>query len=189
MQQLQRKISVVTSFGKKYVGDIDIPSSTIRTTDLLNGASVYWKNSAEKSFENSLLIHNVSIILDETQVYKKNEKMQLRTSEIILFYDHCESIFDDNEKSRAMFMRDKAQEETRSVNIITPTVANSFYDITGKFYGLFKKKSQNKFIPFFDAKIVEIQKYNDKWAKRSINLPFNFAALNINYIESFSFLQ
>jgi len=188
MEQLQRKISAITSFGKKYVGDIDIPSATMRTTDLLNGSSVYWKNSAEKSFENSLLMYNVSIILDESQVYRKFEKIQLRTLEIILFYDHCESIFDDNEKSRASFMRDKAQEETRSVNIITPTVANSFYDITGRFYGLFKKKSQNKFIPFFDAKIFEIQKNQDKWVKRNINLPFNFAALNINYIESFTFL-
>jgi len=188
MEQLQRKISVITSFGKKYVGDIDIPSSTIRTTDLLNGSSVYWRNASEKSFENSLLMHEVSLILDETQLYKKIDKIQLRTSEIILFYDHCESIYDDNEKNRAKFMRDKAQEETRAVNIITPTVANSFYDITGKFYGLFKKKSQNKFIPFFDAKIFEIQKKQDKWAKRDLKLPFDFAALNINYIESFSFL-
>ena len=132
-------------------------------------------------------MHDVKLVLEDNAVYKKFRKIQLKTSEIIFFYDECESIGDTQEKTRAVSMREKAQEEMKSVNIITPIIANSFYDITGNFYGLFKRKSQDKFIPLFETKIFEIKKIQDKWSKKPINLAFSFLGININYIEALTF--
>jgi len=138
VEQLRRQISVVTSLGKKYIGNIDIPSTSMRTTDLLNSSSVFWRNPNDKCFENAILMHDVQLVIDNTALYKKFCKIQLKTSEIIFFYDEHETIGDIQEKARAGSMREKAQEETKTVNIITPVIANSFYDLTGNFYGLFK---------------------------------------------------
>lgn len=187
METLRRHIVVMTSFGKKYSGSIDVPSESMRTTDLLNSSAIFWRNPNDKCFDNAILLHDVKLVLDETAVYKKINKMQLKTSEIIFFYDDLGQVGDMQEKTRAGAMREKAGEELKSVNIITPIIANSFYDIHGKFYGLFKKKSQDKFIPLFDASIVEIQKNQEKWAKKTIPLAFGFLGMSSRYIEALSF--
>lgn len=187
LQQLRRQIVVVTSFGKKYVGNIDVPTTSMRTTDLLNSSLVFWKNPNDKCFDNAILIHDVKLILEDNAVYKKFSKIQLKTSEIIFFYDEHEAIGDVQEKTRAGSMREKAQEKVKDVTIITPIIANSFYEITGHFYGLFKKKSQDKFIPLFDAKVFEIQKRQDKWSKKNIELAYSFLGINTNYIEALTF--
>ena len=187
MEQLRRQISVVTSLGKKYVGNIDIPATSMRTTDLLNSSSVFWRNPNDKCFENAILMHDVQLVLDQTALYKKFSKIQLKTSEIIFFYDEYETIGDMQEKTRAGSMREKTQEEMKTVNIITPVIANSFYDLTGNFYGLFKKKSQDKFIPLFAANVFEIQKNQEKWSKRTVSLAYSFLAINTRYIEALTF--
>jgi hypothetical protein len=78
----------------------------------------------------------------------------------------------------------KAQEKSQIVTIITRCVAHSFYDISGKFYGLFKKKFNDKFIPLTEAKMVEIYKKQDKLFKKEINLPHKFICVSTDYIES-----
>ena len=186
MENLQRQIVVITSFGKKYIGNIDIPTTSMRTTDLMNSSSIFWRNPNDKCFENAILLRDVKLVLDETAVYRKFNKIQIKTSEIICFYDDCESIGDHQEKTRAGSMREKSGEEIKMVNIVTPIIANSFYDISGKFYGLFKKKSHDKFIPLFDASVVEVQKKQDKWSKKTISLAYNFLGMSTRHIEALS---
>jgi hypothetical protein len=81
-------------------------------------------------------------------------------------------------------MIQKTQENVKLVTIITRQVLNSFYDISGKFYGLFKKKSNDKFIPLTEAQMVEIYKKQDKWFKREISLPHKFIGVSNLHIES-----
>ncbi len=184
---IEDELVIMTSCGKKYMGGIDIPTTSMRTTDLLNSSSIFWRNPNDKCFESAILMYDAKLLSDENAVYKRFPKIQIRTSEIIFFYDDQLEIGDAGEKSRAVSMRDKSQEEMKIVNIITPNIANSFYDISGKFYGLFKKKSHDKFIPLFDASIIEIQKNQDKWAKKNIKLAYNFIGISTRYIEALTF--
>ena len=57
---MRRKVTVFTP-GKQYSGEVDIPNDVLRTTDLFNSANLYRKDSAEKSFNDSLLIFNVTL--------------------------------------------------------------------------------------------------------------------------------
>ena len=81
----------------------------------------------------------------------------------------------------------QSNEEVQLVNIITKQVANSFYDITGVFFGLFKKKSKDSFIPLTQANIVEIYRKQDKWVQKKIKLPHNFICVSNSHIESVTF--
>ena len=180
----QREIAIVTSFGKKYSGLIDIPNSTLRTTDLLNSMNIYWKNPHEKCFENAILMYDASLMFGDSSLYRKFDKIQIRLDEVFYFYDDFQSITDEKEKMRASTMIKMAQEELQRVNIITVLVANSFFDISGNFYGLFKKKTHDKFLPLTDAKMVEIYKKQDKWLKKEIMLPHRFIGVSNSHIES-----
>ncbi|MBM9512377.1 hypothetical protein [Desulfogranum marinum] len=187
METFRRPIVVTTTFGKTYYGDIDVPTESIRTTDLLNSNSIFWNDPNEKCFDNAILIHDAKLALEEKAIYKKFNKIQLKSSEIIFFFDNYETIGDKQEKARAVVMRNKAQEKMKPVTIITPLIANSFYDIKGKFYGLFKKKSQDKFIPLFDASVTEIKKVDNKWSQKRVHLAHTFLGISTQYIEALSF--
>jgi len=76
------------------------------------------------------------------------------------------------------------RENAQMVNIITRDVSNSFYDISGSFYGLFKKKSKDKFIPLTQVKMVEICRRQEKWIKKEIKLPHSFICVSNLHIES-----
>ena len=84
-------------------------------------------------------------------------------------------------------MAKQTKEEVQTVNIITKQVANSFYDITGRFFGLFKKKSKDNFIPLTQANIVEIYRKQDKWLRKEVKFPHNFICVSNNHIESVTF--
>ena len=58
----QRKVTIYTP-GKMYSGYIDIASESQRTIDIFNSANVYWKDPNERSFDDSLLLRNASIVL------------------------------------------------------------------------------------------------------------------------------
>jgi hypothetical protein len=180
----QRKVAIITSLGKKYSGFIDIPNVALRTTDLFNSSMIYWKNPAEKCHDGFILMYETQLFIDESSVYKKFDKIQIKLSEIFYFYDDFETIGDEREKTRAAAMFTKAQEKSQIVTIITRCVAHSFYDISGKFYGLFKKKSRDKFIPLIEAKMFEIYKKQDKWFKKEIKLPYKFICVSTDHIES-----
>lgn len=81
-------------------------------------------------------------------------------------------------------MIELTQEKIQTVNIITKVVSNSFYDIEGIFFGLFKKKSNDKFLPLTDVKIVVISNKQGKWLKKEIILPHKFMGMANSHIES-----
>jgi hypothetical protein len=180
----QRKVAVVTSLGRKYVGLVDIPNAALRTTDLFNSSNIFWRNPNEKCFENAILMYDTSMTLDGSAVYRKFDKIQLKLSEIFYFYDDFETIGDEKEKKRASTMMDMAQEKLQRVNIITRVVATSFYDIQGNFFGLFKKKSRDMFIPLTGVQMAKVYKKEDKWFKKEVPLPHNFICISTSHIES-----
>ena len=187
MDAKQRKLAIVTSLGKKYSGMVDVPGETFRTTDLLNSANIFWKSPNLKCYDDAIFMSDVSLFLDDKAMYKKFDFIQIKLSDIIYFYDDIEGIGDEMEKKRASIMVRQTDEDVQTVNIITKQVANSFYDITGRFFGLFKKKSKDNFIPLTQANIVEIYKKKDKWVQKKVKLPHNFICVNNSHIESVNF--
>ncbi len=143
MAAIQRKLTLLTSMGKKYSGMVDVPNEDFRTTDLMNSSNVFWRNPNEKCYDNAILLYDVQLFLDETIPYKKFEKIQIKLSEIFYFYDEVEFIGNDMEKKRAVTMAHSIQEQTRNTHIITKMISNSFYDIRGVFFGLFQQFTVN----------------------------------------------
>lgn len=180
----QRDLTLVTSLGKKYTGMVDVPNETLRTTDLLNSANIFWRNPNEKCYDNAILLYDVKLYIDDSSIYKRFDKIQIKLSEIFYFYDNFQNICDDREKKMAFTMIKETQENAQTVNIITKDVSSSFYEITGSFFGLFKKKSKDKFLPLTQVSIVEIYKKQDKWIKKEINLPHRFICVSNQHIES-----
>jgi hypothetical protein len=180
----QRQVVVVTSLGKKYLGKVDIPNPTLRTTDLFNSGSIFWKDPSEKCFENAILLHDVQLRIDDSAVCVRFDRIQVKLNEIILFYDDLQSISDEKEKMRAATMVQKSKEQQQTVNIITTEVFQSFYHMTGIFYGLFKKKSNDKFIPLTEVKLVEIYRREGKWFQREVELPHRFIGISTSHIEA-----
>ncbi len=82
----------------------------------------------------------------------------------------------------------KSLENGKKATIITREVANSFYDISGEFFGLFKKKSHDRFIALTNVKMVEIYKKEGKWFKKEIQLPHKFIGFSTEHIESIALL-
>lgn len=184
----QRKVVVVTSLGKMYRGEVDIPNANFRTTDLFNSSSIFWQNPADKCFENAILFHDVQLLIGDAAIKVQFDKIQVKLSEVIYFYDDQEIISDEREKMRASSMVQKAQEKSQTVDIITKQVSNSFYHLTGVFFGLFKKKSNDKFIPLTDIKLIEIYKKGDKWFQRNIDVPYKFIGVSTSHIEALRIL-
>ena len=180
----QRKVVLVTSLGKKYIGNVDIPKSSLRTTDLFNSNSVYWKDPSDKCFENAIQLYDAQLVIDDSPVRVQSDKIQVRLSEIVYFYDDQQILTDDKEKMRASTMVQKTREHVQTVNIITTRVANSFYNLTGSFFGLFKKKSNDRFIPLTEVKILEIYTKEGKWFQREISLPYKFICVSTSHIEA-----
>jgi hypothetical protein len=184
METAQRKLTVVTSLGKRYSGLVDVPNANYRTTDLFNSAFTYWKNPDEKCFDNSIMMHDARLLLDDTSVYRQYDKIQIRISEIFLFYDDEPTVGDQSEKKRASTVAKRTQESAQEINIITHHVAGSFYDITGKFFGVFRQRAKDKFVPLTQANIAEIYKKQDKWMKKTVVLPHQFICVSNDHIES-----
>lgn len=180
----QRRVVVVTSLGKMFKGLVDIPNATFRTTDLFNSSNVYWRDPGEKCFENAILFRDAQLLIGGSSICVTFDKVQVKLSEIIYFYDDQQAITDDKEKMRATTMIQKTREQLQSVDIITTEVANSFYHLTGSFFGLFKKKSNDKFIPLTKVKMTEIYNKEGKWFQRQVELPYKFIGVSTGHIEA-----
>jgi len=180
----QRRVVAVTSLGKVYKGMVDIPNATFRTTDLFNSPNIYWKDSKDKCFDNAVLLRDVQLFIGGSAICVKFDKVQLKLSEVIYFYDDQSAITDDKEKMRASSMIQKTHEHSQTVDIITTEVSNSFYHLTATFFGLFKKKSHDKFIPLTDVKLIEIYNQDVKWFQKIVELPHKFIGVGTRHIEA-----
>ena len=186
MDNCQRKITLYTP-DKAYVGYIDIANTSLRTTDIFNSSSVYWKDPADRSFDDALLLNNASIVLEGNTKLGSFDKLQVKLSDILFFHDSLENLGDSMEKKRAAHIKVKTQESTSIAHIITHTHGSAFLYITGMFYGLFKSKSKHRFIPITEANVVQIVRSNEKWQKKIIPITGGFVGINTQHIEACTF--
>jgi len=186
MEAIRRRITVFTP-GKQYSGEVDVPNIGLRTTDLLNSTTLYWKDPAKKSFNDVLLMFNVILSIEGIQKLYTFNQVQIRQPNIIFFHDDYKELGSSGEKKRAETLKKKVHEEKKTIHLITKVRVSSFFDIKGSFYGLFKGKSVQKYIPLTDVAMFEIIRQREKWVKKKINLVNNFIGVNTDYIESCTF--
>ncbi|MCF8056813.1 MAG: hypothetical protein K9K37_09250 [Desulfocapsa sp.] len=180
----QRREIVVFTPGKQYSGEVDIPNVDFRTTDLLNSTNLFWKDPADKNFDDVLLMFNVTLSIDGIREFQKFARVQIRLPNIIFFHDNLTTLGNAEEKKRAEALKAKTREEKKAIHLITQVRFNSFFEIKGSFYGLFKSKSIQRYLPLSDVVMHEMIKQPDSWKKKKIHLSNNFLGVNTKYIES-----
>lgn len=185
-ENVTRKISLYTP-NKIYSGYMDIKAENIRTIDLMNSSNLYWKDPGEKSFSDSIMLSQASITIEGNKVIGTFPTLQLRLSDIIFFTDLLEQSGDDTEKARATTLSHKTQENASMVRILTRMRGDSFYLITGIFLGLFKSKSQQRYLPVTQPQVNEIIRSGDQWTNKRIAIHNNFIGLAVNQIEACTF--
>lgn len=188
MDNSQRKITIYTP-EKTYKGYIDIANGSLRTIDIFNSANVFWKDPNEKSFNDALLINNASIVLDGNIKLGDFPKLQVRLSEVLFFHDSLENLGDSMEKKRAAYLSLKTKESKSLVHIVTQTQGNSFFYISGTFHGLFKSKSNHRYIPITQASVIQIIRSNEKWQKKPLPIEGGFIGISTAHIEACNFSQ
>jgi len=180
-----RLLTVITSMGKRYYGTIDIPNSALRTTDLLNSATTYWKNQQSKVFDDAILLRDGRLLLEVNAVYREFDSIQVRLSKVVLFFDNYKTMGSEHERKRVDLVNERAGDKTAQVYALTTATAGTFYEVTGRLSGLAKQKSQQRFIPIHNARVTEIFKQSGKWSKRELILPHSFVGVNTHYVEAF----
>jgi len=188
MQQetVKREVQFFTP-NKRYTGTIDLKNDTIRTIDQLNSANIFWKNPNEKSFNDAILLYDVEVSLHGTGKLASFNKLQLRLSDILFFSDKLNISGDTAEKIRAHTLSQKAQDTASKVRVLTEMRGDSFFMIIATFHGLFKKKTQHRYLPLTETKIYEVLRTGDKWQRIEINIGNSFIGLSSSHIESCSF--
>lgn len=188
METSQRKITIYTPH-KVYRGNIDIANESLRTIDIFNSANIYWKDPGEKSFNDALLVNNASIMLAGNIKLGEFAKLQVKLADILFFHDSLENLGDGMEKRRAAYLLQKTKESASQVHIITHTRGDAFFYISGTFYGLFKSKSNYRYIPITQVNVVEVIRSNEKWQKRTIPIEGGFVGVSTEHIEACTFSE
>ncbi len=182
---IQRQIILYTP-NKRYSGKVDLKNDGIRTIDQLNSSTIYWKNPAEKSFNDAILLYDVDVSVHGADKLTSFKKLQLRLTDIIFFTDQLQSSGDFAEKLRAQTLSAKAKDELAKAKIITEMRGDSFFFIFGTFHGLFKNKTKQRFFPLTDVKVYEIIRTGGKWERIELDLGNSFIGLSSEHIESCS---
>ena len=180
-----REITLYTP-NKKYTGTIDLQNEGMRTIDLLNSSSIYWREPNEKSFNDSIQLFDVVIEVQGNKKLSRFHKLQLRLSDIIFFSDNLNLTGSLTEIKRAKTLYQKTSEKKSSVKIITRMRGDAFYIVKGVFYGLFKNKSQQRFFPLTNPQVREILRTGSEWQTRNIDVGSHFIGLSTNHIEACS---
>ena len=188
METSQRKITIFTP-NKVYSGYMDIANQSLRTIDIFNSSSIFWKDPAERSFEDALLLNNATIVLAGNTKLGEFGKLQVKLSDILFFHDSLENLGNGVEKRRAAYLKQKTQESASLVHIITHTMGDAFFYITGTFYGLFKSKSNHRYIPITQANVVEVIRSSERWLKKSIPIEGGFVGISTQHIEACTFSE
>jgi hypothetical protein len=186
MEISQKKITVYTP-DKTYSGYMDIGNPSLRTIDIFNSSNIFWKNPAERSFDDALLLYNATILLEGNTKMGEYAKLQIKLQDIIFFYDSLENVGDSIEKKRAAHLKVKTKESTALAHIITLTQGHGFFYITGMFYGLFKSKSKSRYIPLTQASVVHVTRGSEKWQKKVIKIEGGFVGISTRHIEACTF--
>lgn len=187
-ESVKREVCLFTP-NKKYTGTIDLKNDGIRTIDQLNSAMIYWKNPAEKSFDDAVQLTDVTVSVHGTTKLTSFKKLQLRLSDIVFFSDQLHSTGDTSEKIRAKTLSVKSKDDLAKVRVLTGMRGDSFFLILATFHGLFKNKTKQRFMPLTEAKIYEIMRTGDKWERIEIDVGNDFIGLSSNHIEACSFSE
>lgn len=180
---VQREINLFTP-NKRYTGKIDLKNDDIRTIDQLNSSTIYWKNPAEKSFDDAILLYDVEVSLHGAGKLASFNKLQIRLSDIIFFSDSLKKTGTDAEKMRAKTLSTKAKDELAKAKILTEMRGDSFFFISGTFHGLFKNKTKQRYFALTNVKVYEIVRTGDKWERNEVNVGNEFIGVAANHIES-----
>ena len=182
-ESIQREVILFTP-NKKYTGKVDLKNDGIRTIDQLNSSTIYWKNPAEKSFDDAVLLHDVDISVHGVDKLTSFKKLQVRLSDIIFFTDRLESSGDSAEKLRAQTLSAKAKDERAKAKIITEMRGDSFFFVFGTFHGLFKNKTKQRYFPLTEVKIYEVLRTGEKWDRIEVDIGNHFIGLSSDHIEA-----
>jgi hypothetical protein len=185
---VKREINLYTP-NKIYTGRIDIKSERIRTIDLLNSSNLYWKDPAQKSFEDAIMLSDVKVNIQGGKNLASFSKLQLRLSDIIFFSDSLYRTGNSTEKMRARTLSQKTNERVSNARILTRMRGDTFYLIVGVFHGLFKSKSKQRYFPLTEPKVHEILRTGSKWESNLIDIGNNFIGLSTHHIEACSFSE
>lgn len=180
---VQRQVNLFTP-NKRYSGKIDLKNDDIRTIDQMNSSTIYWKNPAEKSFDDAIMLSDVEVSLHGSGKLASFNKLQLRLSDIIFFSDHLKKSGDMAEKMRAQTLSTKAKDERAKAKIMTEMRGDSFFFISGTFHGLFKNKTKQRYFPLTDVKIYEVLRTGDKWERTEVDVGNDFIGISSSHIES-----
>jgi len=187
LHRATRRVVIITSLGKRYEGDIDLPSQNFRTSDLFNSSSVYWKQPARKYLEDSIMMSNVTLTFNGQKEYKKFDLIQIRIPEMVVFFDNLEISGHSSEKMRAASLQNEVAGGIRKVHIITSRISNSFYTISGTIHGAARQKMNRIFVPVSNSVIAEVKlDEGSEYKERFIDLPNNFLGINTKFIEAIS---
>jgi hypothetical protein len=140
-----REVKLYTP-NKKYTGLIDIQNEEMRTLDLLNSSNIFWKNPNSKSFNDSIMLNDVTVMVQGNRKLSTFDKLQLRLADIIFFSDSLNKTGSTTEIKRAETLSQKSNEKESRVKIITRMRGDTFYIIVGVFYGLFKNTEVSRFL-------------------------------------------
>ncbi len=182
----QRTVTIFTP-NKTYSGKVDVPNESLRTIDLFNAANIYWKDPSEKTFEDALLLNDASIILEGNTRLCLLSKVQVRLADVLFFADTLGDSGNRLEKIRAATLKCRSGEDTSTVNIITHTRGDTFFCISGVFYGLFKSKSKQRYIPLTMPTVTAVIRGASGWQKRKIPVGGSFIGVSTRHIEACSF--
>jgi hypothetical protein len=182
-ESIKREVHLYTP-NKKYSGNIDLKNEDIRTIDQLNSSTIYWKNPAEKSFDDAIMITDVDVSLPGALKLVSFKKLQIRLSDIIFFTDGLKKTGDASEKLRAQTLSAKAKDEISKAKVLTEMRGDSFFLIMGTFHGLFKNKTKQRYFPLTEVKIYEVLRTGEKWERIELDIGNDFIGLSSNHIES-----
>jgi hypothetical protein len=186
MEIAQKKITIYCP-DKIYTGYMDIGNVSLRTIDVFNSSNIYWKDPAERSFDDAMLLYNATVLLEGNTKLGDYAKLQVKLQDIIFFYDHLENVGDSMEKKRAAHLKEKTKESASLAHIITHSQGHGFFYITGMFYGLFKSKSKSRYIPLTQATVVHVTRGSEKWQKKVIKIEGGFVGISARHIEACTF--
>lgn len=190
MEKNQTKIILVTP-GKTYFGTVKKPNFQVRTSDLLNNPSLFPSHHSQNREENSLTLYKVTELIDGRIPYKTHDQRDIVISKILFFYDEYESLGNATERERTMRILNQQNklkpEPEKLVNLATSIHGDSFYEITGKFFGRFKQIMKRNFISLTNVKVekITIDSKKGELSKLPYEIPNSFLAVNTRHIESY----
>ena len=188
MSEEKRRVNIIKQ-GKKYLGEILIPSDMYRTTDYFNRPAMMRHRDNKGTLDSYIQLHDVEIIIDDKIVLKRQTVVNIRVIDIIFYWDELDNLGIPVEQKRATAMMENiGRPELNRVNVITPMYGSQFYEISGAFYGKFKRAMLKNFLSLTNATVDHFFKKpeTDKWNKKPIALSYGFIALNMNFVDSYS---